>query len=70
MSIKGTCPDCIEAQKKMPDHCCALCAMGLNLGADNVVKDPFTGTVHIDLSDPNHPFWGGPRTGRISGAEK
>jgi ribosomal protein L31 len=27
-----------------------------------MVKDPFTGTVHVDLSDPNHPFWkGGPR---------
>lgn len=21
------------------------------------VRDPFTGTVHVDLSDPNHPFW-------------
>ena len=28
----------------------------------NMVKDPFTGTVHVDLSDPEHPFWkGGPR---------
>lgn len=24
-----------------------------------MVKDPFTGTVHVDLSDPNHPFWTG-----------
>jgi hypothetical protein len=22
------------------------------------VKDPFTGITHVDLSDPNHPFWG------------
>lgn len=28
-------------------------AMGL--GA-NAVKDPFTGTTHVDLSDPKHPF--------------
>jgi hypothetical protein len=21
------------------------------------IKDPFTGTVHVDLSDPKHPFW-------------
>ena len=21
------------------------------------VRDPFTGTVHVDLSDPKHPFW-------------
>lgn len=20
-------------------------------------RDPFTGIVHVDLSDPNHPFW-------------
>lgn len=24
-----------------------------------MIKDPFTGTVHVDLSDPNHPFWTG-----------
>jgi ribosomal protein L31 len=21
------------------------------------VRDPFTGTVHVDLSNPEHPFW-------------
>jgi len=21
------------------------------------VRDPFTDTVHVDLSDPKHPFW-------------
>jgi ribosomal protein L31 len=25
----------------------------------SMVKDPFTGTTHVDLSDPNHPFWTG-----------
>lgn len=29
-------------------------AMGLGKDA---VKDPFTGTTHVDLSDPNHSFW-------------
>lgn len=29
-------------------------AMGL--GKDSI-KDPFTGTVHVDLSDPKHSFW-------------
>ncbi len=24
-----------------------------------MIKDPFTGTTHVDLSDPNHPFWTG-----------
>ena len=24
-----------------------------------MVKDPFTGTTHVDLSDPEHPFWTG-----------
>ena len=28
-------------------------AMGLGSSS---VKDPFTGTIHVDLSDPNHPF--------------
>jgi hypothetical protein len=28
-------------------------AMGLGKDA---VKDPFTGTTHVDLSDPKHPF--------------
>jgi ribosomal protein L31 len=23
------------------------------------VRDPFTGVTHIDLSDPEHPFWTG-----------
>lgn len=58
MSIKGTCEDCIEKQKTYSNYCCTLCAIGLNLVSADVIKDPFTGTVHVDLSNPNHPFWG------------
>jgi|LakMenEpi03Aug12_release.lakeMendotaPanAssembly.Ray.scaffolds.fasta_scaffold2555447_1 hypothetical protein len=29
-----------------------------SVGAKSI-KDPFTGTVHVDLSDPEHPFWKG-----------
>lgn len=28
----------------------------MGLGA-SAVKDPFTGTTHVDLSDPGHKFW-------------
>lgn len=24
-----------------------------------MIQDPLTGTVHADLSDPEHPFWKG-----------
>lgn len=33
-------------------------SMFSSVGA-SMIKDPFTGTVHVDLSDPEHPFWKG-----------
>ena len=56
--MTGTCNFCIEKQKTQPGYCCVLCAMGFNKGSDHVIYDPFTGTTHVDLSNPNHPFWG------------
>lgn len=54
----GTCTKCIEMQKTLVGYCCVLCAIGLKASDGTVVKDPFTGTVTIDLSDPMHTFWG------------
>ena len=56
---KGTCADCIEMQKKVPDYCCLFCALGLKKEVD--AKPGKNGSVVIDLSDPNHPFWGKPK---------
>jgi|GEM_PF-6013995 len=57
--MKGTCKTCLEMQKTLKDYCCPICSLGIKLSDDNVIVDPFTKTVHIDLSDPNHPFWTG-----------
>ena len=46
----GKCPDCLEMQKKVADYCCMLCALGLDLGSDNVIKDPFTRTIYVDMN--------------------
>ena len=56
--MTGTCKDCVEKQKTTLGYCCVLCATGLKASDDNVVKDPTTNVIHIDLSNPNHPFWG------------
>lgn len=53
---KGKCKECIEKQKTMPDYCCVFCALGFKKEDLKVEKN---GTVVIDLSDPNHPFWTG-----------
>lgn len=53
----GTCDGCRDMQRTMPGYCCVVCALGLT--NDSVKKDPATGTVVIDLSDPGHPFWKG-----------
>lgn len=44
------CRLCVEKRKTIKDYTCMLCALGLSMTSGNVVKDPFTGTVHIDLS--------------------
>jgi ribosomal protein L31 len=54
---KGTCADCIEKQKSIPDYCCLFCSLGLIKEKDS--KPGKNGSVVIDLSDPNHPFWTG-----------
>lgn len=56
--MTGTCKECIEKQKTVKDYCCVLCSLGFTKGSDHVISDPFTGTTYVDLSDPNHPFWG------------
>lgn len=56
--MTGTRPTCVEKQKTSKDYCCVFCAMGITKESDCILKDPFTGTTHVDLSDPNHPFWG------------
>ena len=50
--MKGTCKQDKEWMVLNPgmETCCVLCAMGLSMDSYNVVKDPFTGTVHIDLT--------------------
>ena len=53
------CKDCTEKRKTQPGYTCVICACGLSFGDDNIITDPFTGTVHVDLSDLNHPFWTG-----------
>ena len=57
--IKGLCSDCQEKQKSIPDYCCVFCALGLKKEMDS--KQGKNGSIVIDLSDSNHPFWGKPK---------
>lgn len=58
MSKKGTCSECIEKQKSIPDYCCVFCTLGVKKEDASVGKH---GEVILDFSDPNHPFWGKPK---------
>ena len=51
---KGTCPECIEKQKTLPDYCCLFCSLGLKKGEQKVDK---YGTVHVNIVDL-FPGWG------------